>query len=531
MRLMRVTHWIIMSIIGTLLLTSCETKPTEKPTPEPEVKSFSFNRVIPMHTSLEVDIIPENKEIEYIVLLSEKSLFVNQSIDTREELLADDYNYISTLAANYELSIHDFLDQVGWLTTGDKLRYSAANLYPDTEYVVYCYGVTFNGDSYEATTDICYEVIKTTSPDMINAHFNIECEVNGTLATINIDTNGYKGYYYYYVIAEDEAYYITDDKEVDNAFISHFRNRAFSEFNYIINDLGTPVSDFCSMGDKSFDKRFLPNTSYMVVAFAVSTDQTPLLCSTPSIGLFQTGQTFDNNLQLDIQVSNIEPYRAELTITPSNEDPYACVFLLANQIPMLDDELAVMENIISNYQPAILSGVYSEPLTPLAPLTEYVVIAFGCENNVPTTNLYTVRFTTPEAIKGTTQIDGFEVLKVYDVAEILAIDSSMESTLAEFECLMIATVHTTPDCDKVYWWWYDDWTLEWYEDDAFIEDLLMYDYTPTTEVIGLWYDTPVLFAGIAEDENGNYSDVYYGEVFTLTKDMCSPATEFFELIK
>jgi hypothetical protein len=263
----------------------------------------------------------------------------------------------------------------------------------------------------------------------------------------------------------------------------------------------------------------------------VSTDQTPLLCSTPSIGLFQTGQTFDNNLQLDIQVSNIEPYRAELTITPSHEDPYACVFLLANQIPMLDDELAVMENIISNYQPAILSGVYSEPLTPLAPLTEYIVIAFGCENNVPTTNLYTVRFTTPEAIKGTTQIDGFEVLKVYDVAEILAIDSSMESTLAEFECLMIATVHTTPDCDKVYWWWYDDWTLEWYEDDAFIEDLLMYDYTPTTEVIGLWYDTPVLFAGIAEDENGNYSDVYYGEVFTLTKDMCSPATEFFELIK
>ena len=280
---MRVTHWIIISLIGTLLLASCETKPIDPPTPEPEVKPFSFNRVTPMHTSLELDIIPKNKDMEYIVLLSEKSLFLNQGIDTREELLADDYNYISTLAANYELSVHDFLSQVGWLSTSDKLKYSATNLYPNTEYVVYCYGVTFDGDSYEATTEICYEVVKTTCPDMINAHFSIESEVNGTLATINIDTNGYKGYYYYYVVAENEAYYLTDDKNIDEAFISHFRNRAFAEFNYIINNLGTPVGNFCLMGDKSFDKRFLPNTSYMVVAFAVSKDQTPILCSTPSV--------------------------------------------------------------------------------------------------------------------------------------------------------------------------------------------------------------------------------------------------------
>ena len=36
-----------------------------------------------------------------------------------------------------------------------------------------------------------------------------------------------------------------------------------------------------------------------------------------------------------------------------------------------------------------------------------------------------------------------------------------------------------------------------------------------------------LFAGIAEDEDGNLSEIYYGDAFILTEDMTSPAEEFF----
>ena len=41
------------------------------------------------------------------------------------------------------------------------------------------------------------------------------------------------------------------------------------------------------------------------------------------------------------------------------------------------------------------------------------------------------------------------------------------------------------------------------------------------------FDT-FFFAGIAEDENGNLSPIYYGEPFTLSKDQCDPAGEFFQ---
>ena len=43
-------------------------------------------------------------------------------------------------------------------------------------------------------------------------------------------------------------------------------------------------------------------------------------------------------------------------------------------------------------------------------------------------------------------------------------------------------------------------------------------------------DDKFLFAGVAADENGNLSPIYYSESFLLSKDMCSPAEEFFEYV-
>jgi hypothetical protein len=43
-------------------------------------------------------------------------------------------------------------------------------------------------------------------------------------------------------------------------------------------------------------------------------------------------------------------------------------------------------------------------------------------------------------------------------------------------------------------------------------------------------DDRFLFAGIAEDEAGNMSPLYYGEPFTLSKEQCDPAEEFFQYV-
>jgi hypothetical protein len=38
------------------------------------------------------------------------------------------------------------------------------------------------------------------------------------------------------------------------------------------------------------------------------------------------------------------------------------------------------------------------------------------------------------------------------------------------------------------------------------------------------------FAGIAEDDEGNMSPIYYGDMFVLSKEQCDPAEEFFDYV-
>jgi hypothetical protein len=62
----------------------------------------------------------------------------------------------------------------------------------------------------------------------------------------------------------------------------------------------------------------------------------------------------------------------------------------------------------------------------------------------------------------------------------------------------------------------------------------MYDYANNPEVMDMYYSANeqdrFVFAGIAEDEEGNMSEIFYSEPFLLSKDMCDPAEEFFSYV-
>ncbi|MBR0363317.1 MAG: hypothetical protein IIX38_05940, partial [Alistipes sp.] len=228
-------------------------------------------------------------------------------------------------------------------------------------------------------------------------------------------------------------------------------------------------------------------------------------------------------------------YNAMLTVTPSKRgEDYACVFLAASQLPPLESEYEQMMFIIENFDPAIFSGPFSEALTPLMPSTEYVVVAFGIENNLPTTDMFSYRFTSLEAGTSEVYIESIEIVKLFDVEEIIAIDKSYTSILAECECVAIVEAKTNIPTDKLLFWWYEEWMRVEYSEEAFLEDLLMYDYANNPEMMDMYYSMSdqdrFLFAGIAEDENGNMSEIFYTEPFLMSKDMCDPAEEFFSYV-
>ena len=523
----------VVALMVAAMLFGCN-EPTPS-TPEPKQQAFKFSGVVAEHRELRVNIIPQDKEQEYVVFLSEKKHFLANQIDTREELLEDDYIYFTQLAEYYEMGVYDFLTTVGWVVEGDKIGYGAVNLYPDTEYVVYCYGVEFNGDFYEATTEICYTEISTTSPEMVAADYTIDVDVAGNLATISIDPKEYEGYYYSFVVPETDSYYLYADMAFGDDYIEYYRNTLLDTFDEAREE-GSAPSSLCHKGKVEFSERLEPNKEYVLLVFTLSDDKTPIIKSLPAVKYFTTGQVSTSDLILDIAVTNITPYTAYLTVTPSNnKESYACLLLGKDQVPPIEDEYELMLNLMEYYEPAIFSGAFSDDIFPFMPNSEYVILAFGVENNLPTTKLFRHDFTTAEANTSAVSIESIDIVKLFDAEEIITLDSRYTQALSECSCVAIVEVTTSAPTDSVYCWWYEEWMKYEYSEEAFLEDLLMYEPVSTTSMMDMYYSNDeedrFLFAGIAEDENENLSPIYYTEPFTTSKDMCSPAEEFFDYVQ
>lgn len=522
----------ILAVALIALAAACQNEPPHEPV---KPKPFAFENKQIKHTELSLDIAPEDKELEYVVLFAEKKHFIANGIDTREELLADDLAMLRQYADYYGITIREFLEGMKWITKGDKEGYKVTNLYPATEYVVYCYGVNVEGENYEATTEVYYEVITTTAPKLQDIDFDIKANIVGNSVAITITPNDYNGLYYSYIVPDTNNYYLPEGAPFNADYLAHYRNTTWATFNELINNQGIAAEHFCHSGEVTINDRLNPNANYMVICFAVSEDQTPILCSEPSIAYFATQESNKSDLKIEIKVEDITQYNAMLTVTPSKRgEDYACVFLAASQLPPLESEYEQMMFIIENFDPAIFSGPFSEALTPLMPGTEYVVVAFGIENNLPTTDMFAYRFTSLEAGTSEVYIESIEIVKLFDVEEIIALDKSYTSILAECECVAIVEAKTNIPTDKLRFWWYEEWMRVEYSEEAFLEDLLMYDYANNPEMMDMYYSMSdqdrFLFAGITEDESGNMSEIFYTKPFLMSKDMCDPAEEFFSYV-
>lgn len=522
----------ILAVALIVLAAACQNEPPHEPV---KPKPFAYENKQIKHTELSLDIAPEDKELEYVVLFAEKKHFIANGIDTREELLADDLAMLRQYADYYGITIREFLEGMKWITNGDKEGYKVTNLYPATEYVVYCYGVNVEGENYEATTEVYYEVITTTAPKLQDIDFDIKANIVGNIVAVTITPNDYNGLYYSYIVPDTNNYYLPEGAPFNADYLAHYRNTTWATFNELINNQGIAAEQFCHSGEVTINDRLNPNANYMVICFAVSEDQTPILCSEPSIAYFTTLESNKSDLKIEIKVEDITQYNAMLTVTPSKRgEDYACVFLAASQLPPYESEYEQMIFIIENFDPAIFSGPFSEALTPLMPGTEYVVVAFGIENNLPTTDMFSYRFTSLEAGTSEVYIESIEIVKLFDAEEIIALDKSYTSILAECECVAIVEAKTNIPTDKLRFWWYEEWMRVEYSEEAFLEDLLMYDYANNPEMMDMYYSMNdqdrFLFAGIAEDEHGNMSEIFYTEPFLMSKDMCAPAEEFFSYV-
>ena len=286
----------IFTFIIATLAVACQNEPPHEPI---EPKPFAFENKHIKHTELSLNISPEDKELEYVVLFAEKRHFIVRGIDTREELIADDLAMLRDYANHYGITIREFLEGMKWIVKGDKTGYMVTNLYPDTD-----------DESYEATTEVYYEVITTTAPELQDIEFNIEAAINGNSVAVTMTPNNYDGLYYSYIVPDTDSYYLPEGAEFNADYLAHYRNMTLDTFNELINNQGIPAEQFCHSGATTRNERLNPTSGYMVLCFAVSDDQTPILCSEPSVAYFTTNESNKSDLTIKIEVTDITQYNA-----------------------------------------------------------------------------------------------------------------------------------------------------------------------------------------------------------------------------
>ena len=458
-------------------------------------------------TSYVVDIIPEDKEMDYICIGRTQAYLDENNLTTDEALFQDDLTYLEPYVEDYAFS-------------GDLLDVTFSTL-PKTENVLYVYGI--DTATSERLTDIVYLRFTSGEVPKIEADFTITATVNGPQVTAHVTPVDYDGYYYC------EAYHtasLTPDTDLYELCYNNFLAKLslYQSFGMGAEEV---LYVFCRQGEDDWVFSFEPSTDYTIVAFAISDEA--VVCSDPvSIEVSSEALEPSDN-QLTISVTDIGSRTATLNVSATNDDPYGIYIVPSEEIAGYGSDSEIMDYLLYYYAPIDARGDFSEPVSGLDPETEYAVCAFGQVSGYSTTDLFRTDFTTTEAVVGDATIEvGFD--EYFDIAASLDVLTELdpesagefESLLEEgIEVLLPCYAETDPADVELYYY-----SLYSYTDDMFdgiseeeVIEVLMTDYPGEPSILFLAnYNYPMILLGVAVDENGNPGPLFKSEPFTLTPE-------------
>ena len=159
------------------------------------------------------------------------------------------------------------------------------NMTPDTEYVVYAYGV--NQTTIERLTPISKETLKTLIPEEVNADFDLQItSVNGLDIDVRVTAKGYDGYFVAKIFSN------VKDGDTDETVLEKI-STAWSDNVQIFGWMGYTsemiLSQEASKLSKEIHETLEPNQKYYIYAFAVDDDA--LRCTDITILPFSTNDT------------------------------------------------------------------------------------------------------------------------------------------------------------------------------------------------------------------------------------------------
>lgn len=475
-----------------------------------EILPFTINVNEVSEISVNLDIIPEDKEMTYINFTTPSEY----APDDDDALFNEDMAYFQQISDINNVSLEEVI--ASYTTKGELMDQNLLGLIPGTDYVTYAYGIDLSTN--KRTTDIVRAYYSTVGVEVIDVSFDFDCYVNGGFVNLTITPENYDGYYAYEVYGG-----VTEDINLDELCEQNWTNTVafFLSVGYSYEDI---MNEFCKQGQYSLSLSLDAETEYVVVAHAVN--EKALKCSETSYEFFNTGTVAPSDNVIDIAVSNIKDRSLDLKVTTTNLDPYVIYISQSKNLEEYTSDEEIMNYFTNKSNPNINSGGFTETITNLIPNTDYSLCAFGYNAGTYTTDLFRVDCKTTEAEKSDVKVELlFE--KYYDAGEVAELDPSYSDVPDGFAILPVTAI---PD-PGVIEYYYDLFATMFFEsvqltEDELISQLVSAGSKPSEFVYLTNYDLPSVLVSVAKDADGNFGPLWYSEEFTLTKDGTSDPNEF-----
>ena len=384
---------------------SCQTpeEPIEEPKPEvvdPEsgkpvvMEDFTVTLTSIHSGDVFLTIEPEDKEMTYWYQLQ-----VSEDMpETDEGILASDMEYLQYIADYYGTPLSQLLADN--LLKGD-LDWRYQYLEPNTEYVLYIYGMNTAG---EALTSVNKLSFKTTKVLPLDCEFDILVGDNITANSFSItiipsdDTVGY--YYDVFPAWMYEEYCLSDAANIP-AFMAEYIPALASENSVTVSYAVGAISNYGTIAhDFTLEDGIEPNTSYFVFAIGIGADGTAtteaqvleVMTASPGVNTFEVTQGY------------VEDDRATFYVRPEHNESFVALYELKEYF-IENGELVSDEEIINGILAAqgskigdhMYSGTSTITDCPMIPNKDYFCIVFGYFGGEVTTPLTKVEFRTKEA--------------------------------------------------------------------------------------------------------------------------------------
>ena len=384
---------------GLLLLLAtvfvgCKETPDVPPTPIDPVDNPDF--VIEVKnitdTSVEFTITPEDEEMTYIAMMTTKEYF--DKFEDDDAYIMDDLMWLDDAAYDAGVELSEYLE--GVLKKG-AISDTQDMLDPETEYIVYAFGLSNNGI---VTTSLYKQTFTTLSTELTELNFEIEVtDIGYDTATITVTPDNDKAFYFVNVFSlEDYQNYGGDE----SAFVAHI-NKLRNYYYGLGATADQMVANLGYVGAKSLSVEDLrAGTKYM--AYAIGIDERFVANSVATVVEFETVAAQTSDLTFEVELTNIEYDHIEGSVTPSNnDDTYICSVQYASALEWSESEEAFVESIVDditawgNIENSLRKGVMSlDGISGLQSETDYIIVCFGYDG-APTTAPHITHFTTPAA--------------------------------------------------------------------------------------------------------------------------------------